>query len=95
MILRMAWCEGGKESDPISALIHQSSKHLQYFYCPPRNAMVKLGLYIKADLSGVTNLTPVDTINDPFLYTFKVLCNSCHEVHESWVTIQRNVARPY
>jgi len=56
--------------------------------------MVKLGLYVKADLSGVTNLTPVDTINDPFLYTFKVLCNSCHEVHDSWVTIQRNVVRP-
>jgi Eukaryotic protein of unknown function (DUF866) len=56
--------------------------------------MVKLGLYIKADLNGVTNLTPVDTPADPFLYTFKITCNSCHEVHDSWITIQRNVCAP-
>jgi CXXC motif containing zinc binding protein, eukaryotic len=53
--------------------------------------MVKLGLYIKADLEGVTGLVPVDTDADPFFYTFRVLCSSCHELHDTWITIQRNV----
>jgi len=53
--------------------------------------MVKLALYLKAELGGVTNFSPVDTASDPFLYTFKIICNSCHEVHDSWITIQRNV----
>ena len=54
-------------------------------------AMVKLGLFIKAELDGVTNLTPADSAQDPYFYTFKVVCNSCHEVNESWVTISRQV----
>jgi len=53
--------------------------------------MVKLGLFIKAELDGVTDLTPVDTLHNPYFYTFKVMCNSCHEVNESWITISRQV----
>ena len=56
--------------------------------------MVKLGLYLKADLDGVTALAPVDTEADPFFYTFRVVCNSCHETHDSWITIQRQVFKP-
>jgi Eukaryotic protein of unknown function (DUF866) len=54
--------------------------------------MVKLGLYIKAELDGVTNLTPVDTTTDPYFYTFKVVCNSCHEINDNWITISRQVS---
>jgi hypothetical protein len=53
--------------------------------------MVKLGLFIKAELDGVTSLTPVDTLENPYFYTFKVVCNSCHEVNDSWITISRQV----
>jgi hypothetical protein len=55
--------------------------------------MVKLGLFIKANLDGVTDLTPTDTPQDPYFYTFKVVCNSCHEVNDSWVTISRQVQK--
>jgi CXXC motif containing zinc binding protein, eukaryotic len=55
--------------------------------------MVKLGLFIKAQLDGVTDLTPVDTVENPYFYTFKVVCNSCHEVNDSWITISRQVNR--
>jgi hypothetical protein len=53
--------------------------------------MVKLGLFIKAELDGITNLSPVDTETDPYFYTFKVQCNSCHEVNDNWITISRQV----
>jgi Eukaryotic protein of unknown function (DUF866) len=53
--------------------------------------MVKLGLFVKAELDGVTGLTPVDTVQNPYFYTFKVLCNSCHEVNDNWITISRQV----
>jgi len=55
--------------------------------------MVKLGLFINAELDGVTNLTPVDTLENPYFYTFKVVCNSCHEVNDSWITISRQVRK--
>jgi len=53
--------------------------------------MVKLGLFIKAELDGVTGLSPVDTQTDPYFYTFKVVCNSCHEANANWITISRQV----
>ena len=56
-----------------------------------RNSMVKLGLFIKAELDGVTDLIAVDTLQNPYFYTFKVMCNSCHEVNDSWITISRQV----
>src|SRR5438034_271639 len=56
--------------------------------------MVRLGLFIKAELDGVTALTPVDTLQNPFFYTFKVMCNSCHEVNDNWITISRQVQKP-
>jgi hypothetical protein len=56
--------------------------------------MVKLGLFIKAELDGVTNLSPVDTPTDPYFYTFKVICGSCREVNDNWISISRQVHLP-
>ena len=57
----------------------------------PATSMVKLGLFLQADLDGVTSVSPVDTTDNPYFYTFKVQCNSCHEINENWVTISRQV----
>ncbi|KAI8388002.1 uncharacterized protein BYT42DRAFT_597211 [Radiomyces spectabilis] len=46
---------------------------------------MKLGLYIKADLENVTDLTPVDN----YEWHFKVECGSCHEVDQSWISFNR------
>ncbi|KAL8702920.1 MAG: hypothetical protein Q9201_003900 [Fulgogasparrea decipioides] len=48
-----------------------------------------LALTLTADLSGVTDLLPLDTADEPFFYTFKVQCTSCRETHPSWVSISR------
>ncbi|KFY71091.1 hypothetical protein V499_08702 [Pseudogymnoascus sp. VKM F-103] len=48
-----------------------------------------LSLTLTADLSGVTDLRPDDTPEDPFWYTFKVQCTSCREVHPNWVNVSR------
>ncbi|TCD63319.1 hypothetical protein EIP91_005665 [Steccherinum ochraceum] len=48
--------------------------------------MVKLQLSIKADLENVTDLVPE---SDSFDYFFKVQCNSCHEVHPKFVSVNR------
>lgn len=48
--------------------------------------MVKLALYIKADLQGVTDLQPA---SDDFEWFFKVVCNSCHEEHPKLVSVNR------
>jgi Eukaryotic protein of unknown function (DUF866) len=53
--------------------------------------MVKLGLFVKAELDGVTSVIPVDTADNPFHYTFKVICNLCHEVNDNPITISRGV----
>jgi hypothetical protein len=55
--------------------------------------MVKLGLFVKAELDGVTDLMPVDTQENPFHYTFIVVCNSCHEANDHPITISRGVVR--
>jgi hypothetical protein len=34
--------------------------------------MAKLRLFIKAELDGVTDLTPVDTEENPYFYTFNI-----------------------
>ncbi|KAL0094459.1 hypothetical protein J3Q64DRAFT_1714319 [Phycomyces blakesleeanus] len=47
--------------------------------------MVKLGLYLKADLENVTELVPVED----YEWHFKVECGSCREVDESWITFNR------
>ncbi|KKA16410.1 DUF866 domain protein [Rasamsonia emersonii CBS 393.64] len=46
-------------------------------------------LVLSAELNGVTNLRPKDTAEDPYYYTFKVQCNSCHETHPNWVSFTR------
>ncbi|PWW74633.1 DUF866-domain-containing protein [Tuber magnatum] len=46
-------------------------------------------LELTADLTGVTNLHPVDTREDPYYYSFRVQCTSCREVHEKWVDFDR------
>ncbi|KAJ2902136.1 DUF866 domain-containing protein [Zalerion maritima] len=48
-----------------------------------------LALTLKAELSGVTNLRPDDTPENPFWYTFKVECTSCRETHPNWVGVSR------
>ncbi|KAL2051260.1 hypothetical protein ABVK25_008509 [Lepraria finkii] len=48
-----------------------------------------LALALKADLTGVTNLLPLDTPEEPFFYIFKVQCTSCREVHPNWVSVSR------
>ncbi|KAI8367749.1 hypothetical protein BD560DRAFT_399464 [Blakeslea trispora] len=47
--------------------------------------MVKLGLYLKADLENVTDLAPVED----FEWYFKIECTSCHEVDESWISFNQ------
>ncbi|KAA6406756.1 MAG: DUF866 domain-containing [Lasallia pustulata] len=46
-------------------------------------------LLLLSDLSGVTDLRPNDTPEDPYFYTFKVQCTSCREVHPNWVNVSR------
>ncbi|KAF2401215.1 DUF866-domain-containing protein [Trichodelitschia bisporula] len=48
-----------------------------------------LALALTADLSGVTDLRPDDTQDNPFSYMFKVQCTSCRETHPNWVTLNR------
>ncbi|KAL8660818.1 MAG: hypothetical protein Q9202_006192 [Teloschistes flavicans] len=46
-------------------------------------------LTLTADLSGVTDLRPLDIEAEPFFYTFKVQCTSCRETHPNAVSISR------
>ncbi|KAI8341317.1 DUF866-domain-containing protein [Chlamydoabsidia padenii] len=46
---------------------------------------MKLGLYLKADLENVTDLTPAED----YEWHFKVECGGCHEVDENWITFNR------
>ncbi|MCJ1438524.1 hypothetical protein MMC27_007914 [Xylographa pallens] len=48
-----------------------------------------LALTLTADLTGVTNLSPLDTEDDPYFFTFKVQCTSCREIHPNWVNVNR------
>ncbi|CAG8451321.1 6704_t:CDS:2 [Ambispora leptoticha] len=51
--------------------------------------MVKLGLYFKADLENVTDVGPAD---EDYEWHFKVKCNSCNEIHENWVGVNRQAS---
>ncbi|KAG0639671.1 hypothetical protein HOY80DRAFT_885985 [Tuber brumale] len=46
-------------------------------------------LEMTADLTGVTNLRPIDTPEDPYYYSFRVQCTSCREEHDKWVDFDR------
>ncbi|KAI4197980.1 MAG: hypothetical protein LQ350_005565 [Teloschistes chrysophthalmus] len=46
-------------------------------------------LTLTADLSGVTDLLPLDIEAEPFFYTFKIQCTSCRETHPNAVSISR------
>ncbi|KAF6228919.1 hypothetical protein HO133_007031 [Letharia lupina] len=48
-----------------------------------------LALALTADLTGVTDLLPLDTPDEPYFYTFKVQCTSCRETHPNWVSVSR------
>ncbi|KAE8453515.1 hypothetical protein EG329_010376 [Mollisiaceae sp. DMI_Dod_QoI] len=48
-----------------------------------------LTLTLTADLSGVTELRPDDTDDNPFWYTFKVQCTSCRETHPNNISVSR------
>jgi len=58
---------------------------------PQQHNMVRLGLFLQAELDGVTDVCPIDTADDPYFYTFKVQCGSCREVNANWVNISRQV----
>lgn len=49
-----------------------------------------LALALSAELTGVTDLRPLDTEDSPFHYTFKVQCTSCRETHPNFVTMTRH-----
>ncbi|MCJ1268087.1 hypothetical protein MMC22_007973 [Lobaria immixta] len=51
-----------------------------------------LALALTADLTGVTDLLPVDTKENPYFYTFKIQCTSCRETHPNSVSISRFVS---
>lgn len=51
--------------------------------------MVKFYLKASAELSNVTDLQPVDTVESPFEYTFIIECTRCRHVHDKPVTINR------
>ncbi|PHH61512.1 hypothetical protein CDD81_303 [Ophiocordyceps australis] len=46
-------------------------------------------LQVKAELSGVTNLRPDDSQDNPFWYMFRVQCTSCRETHGNYVGVNR------
>ncbi|KAK7419173.1 hypothetical protein QQX98_003513 [Neonectria punicea] len=48
-----------------------------------------LTLVLSAELTGVTNLRPDDTQDNPFWYMFKVQCTSCRETHANYVGVNR------
>ncbi|KAI9731408.1 MAG: hypothetical protein M1834_005314 [Cirrosporium novae-zelandiae] len=48
-----------------------------------------LALALTAELSGVTDLRPLDSPDQPYYYTFKVQCTSCREIHPNWVSVSR------
>ncbi|MCJ1455050.1 hypothetical protein MMC28_005404 [Mycoblastus sanguinarius] len=48
-----------------------------------------LALALTADLTGVTDLLPVDTPDEPYFWTFKVQCTSCRDTHPNWVSLSR------
>ena len=41
---------------------------------------------------SVTDLSPLDTTEEPYYYTFKVQCTSCREIHPNWVSLSRFVS---
>lgn len=51
--------------------------------------MAKFFLKVKAELSNVTELGPIDNASSPFEYTFKIECTKCREVHPKPVLINR------
>lgn len=51
--------------------------------------MVKFFFKVKAELSNVTDLEPVDTAESPFEYTFRIECTKCREAHDKPVNINR------
>lgn len=46
-----------------------------------------IGLTLKADLQGITDLKFTDPVDDPFLYTFTIRCMQCREIHPNDITI--------
>lgn len=46
-------------------------------------------LVLKATLEGITDLSPKDSEQSPFEYTFEIECTSCREKHDKEITINR------
>lgn len=54
--------------------------------------MVKLALFLRATLAGVTSLAPHrdDADQDEYYYAFLVQCSSCREVRPKYVSVSRH-----
>lgn len=46
-------------------------------------------LTLSAQMTGVSDLQPIDDAEQPYSYTFKVQCTSCREVHAKEVFMNR------
>ncbi|KAK9462272.1 uncharacterized protein V1516DRAFT_674184 [Lipomyces oligophaga] len=46
-----------------------------------------LSLVLKAELTGVTNLEPIDEAGNPYIYSFEIQCTSCREKHDKYVEV--------
>lgn len=46
-----------------------------------------VGLTLNANLQGVTGLKFSDGVRDPYLYTFRIKCKQCLQVHPKEITI--------
>ncbi|KAK9458218.1 hypothetical protein V1511DRAFT_32094 [Dipodascopsis uninucleata] len=49
-----------------------------------------LALALSAEMTGVTDLQPVDSMESPYPYSFKVQCTSCREIHPNFVELSRH-----
>ncbi|KPM34116.1 hypothetical protein AK830_g12456 [Neonectria ditissima] len=56
---------------------------------PARLHLTMFTLLLSAELTGVTNLRPDDTQDNPFWYMFKVQCTSCRETHANYIGVNR------
>lgn len=54
--------------------------------------MVKLALYLKATMEGVTGLEPKTEGDAPdeYYYAFQVQCTSCRETHPNYIQVSRH-----
>lgn len=80
-----------------SGLLHDCPVMLAVTLVAELEGYVRRGPSVSAPCSvlirdRVTELQPIDTLDAPFYYTFKVQCTSCREIHPNWVNVSRFVS---